>query len=778
MGGGGGGEVLFETRRGGIVGMGYKMIGSSVFVGICLIWFYRLLQIITIFMSPAAADDDDDDHEALAGRGMLSRTMMMMMRSSSSSSSSSSSWGWNIGMMFMAELWFGLYWILTLSARWNVVSRSPFLHTFLRRYGEKLPAVDIFVCTADPKIEPATMVMGTVLSAMAYNYPPEKLSVYVSDDGASDVTFYALLEASRFSKHWLPFCNKFAVEPRSPAAYFARNSDPHELTFAQEWLGIKKLYEEMNSRIKSAMKMGSISKEIRDEHRGFSEWDGIITKQDHQSIVQIIIDGRDKKEVDDDGRRLPTLVYVAREKRPQWPHHFKAGAINALIRVSSEISNGPIILTLDCDMYSNNSTTIQEALCFFMDKNRGKQISYVQFPQSFENLTQNDIYSSSYLVAQKIEFAGLDRLDVMLYCGTGCFHRRESLCGGKYSEDCVLDLNSINYQTHDKNVKRNVGDLEEASKALISCSYEMGTTWGKEMGLVYGFSVEDLVTGLAIQCRGWKPVYYNPERKAFVGLAPTTLAQSLVQHKRWAEGLFQIFCSRYCPFFCGPGKIKLGAQMGYCIYLLFAPTSLPTIYYVTIPSLCLLHGIPLFPKVSSPWFLPFAYVVVVKNAGNLWEVLRCGQTPRAWWNSQRMCVIRRTTSFALAFIDTLVKQLGFSETTFAITSKVVDEDALKRYKEEKIEFGSSSLMFVVIATLALLNLFSFVGGVIRVCAEKEFSTFEKMVPQIVLCGALVGINIPIYEALFVRNDKGCMPMLVVFKSIVVASVLCLLFTYN
>lgn len=28
---------------------------------------------------------------------------------------------------------------------------------------------------------------------------------------------------------------------------------------------------------------------------------------------------------------IPLLVYVAREKRPSHPHHFKAGAINVLV---------------------------------------------------------------------------------------------------------------------------------------------------------------------------------------------------------------------------------------------------------------------------------------------------------------------------------------------------------------------------------------------------------------------------------------------------------------
>lgn len=64
-----------------------------------------------------------------------------------------------------------------------------------------------------------------------------------------------------------------------------------------------------------------------------------------------MIDGRDKNAVDIYGGRLPMLVYMAREKRPQWPHNFKAGAMNSLIRVSSEISNAPFILNLDCDIW-------------------------------------------------------------------------------------------------------------------------------------------------------------------------------------------------------------------------------------------------------------------------------------------------------------------------------------------------------------------------------------------------------------------------------------------
>lgn len=108
------------------------------------------------------------------------------------------------------------------------------------RYDEKrLPGVDIFVCTADPKAEPPLMVINTVLSMMAYNYPPGQLSVYLSDDGGSDLIFYALLEASRFSKVWLPFCRKFKIEPRSPEAYFQTASQPHDADDHDKWISIK-----------------------------------------------------------------------------------------------------------------------------------------------------------------------------------------------------------------------------------------------------------------------------------------------------------------------------------------------------------------------------------------------------------------------------------------------------------------------------------------------------------------------------------------------------------
>ncbi|RVW87218.1 Cellulose synthase-like protein E6 [Vitis vinifera] len=191
---------LFETKaaKGRIL---FGLYAVSTFVGICLICVYRLTHL---------------PEEGKVGR-----------------------WAW-IGL-FLSELGYILYWFITVTVRLKPIYRYTFKDRLTQRYEKVLPGIDIFVCTANPIIEPPTMVINTVLSVMAYDYPPEKLSVYLSDDGGSCLTFYALLEASQFSKVWLPFCKKFKVEPRCPEAYFSSTSEPHhdDPSMAEEWSSIK-----------------------------------------------------------------------------------------------------------------------------------------------------------------------------------------------------------------------------------------------------------------------------------------------------------------------------------------------------------------------------------------------------------------------------------------------------------------------------------------------------------------------------------------------------------
>ncbi|XP_058787973.1 cellulose synthase-like protein E1 [Vicia villosa] len=725
---------LFETRK-GRGRLLYRLFATSIFIAISFIWFYRFTHILF-------------QQEEDGGK-----------------------WVW-IGLL-ASELWYGFYWILTQALRWNLVFRQPFKDRLSQRYEDMLPAVDIFVCTADPEIEPPIMVINTVLSVMAYDYPTEKLSVYLSDDGGSEITFYALLEASEFAKHWVPFCKKFKVEPRSPAAYFNTIIDTN---LENELAAIKKLYIEMESRIENATKLKRVPKEARLKHRGFSQWDSYSSRRDHDTILQILLhhkkDPNNSKDVD--GFILPTLVYLAREKRPQYHHNFKAGAMNSLLRVSSIISNGKVILNVDCDMYSNNSESIRDALCFFMDEKKGHEIAYVQSPQIFENVTKNDLYGSALLAISEVEFHGADGFGGPMYIGTGCFHKRESLCGMKFNDEYRHDWKSED----DLFKEENLEEIEEKSKGLASCSYEENTQWGKEMGLKYGCPVEDVITGLSIQSNGWKSVYYNPPRKAFLGVAPTSLLQVLIQHKRWSEGDFQIMFSKYSPAWYAFGKISFGLQMGYCSYCLWPLNCLATLYYSIIPSLCLLKGIPLFPKVSSLWFIPFAYVIIGETIYSLLEFLFCGGTFKGWWNELRIWLYKRTTSYLYAFSDTVLKLFGFSNSVFIITNKVSEEEVSKRHDNEIMEFGTSSPMFTILATLALFNLFCFLN-VLKdaVLRGGDFGEYEKIGLQVILCGFLVLINVPLYQGIFLRKDSGKLPSSLGMKSTILALSLVLSFSY-
>jgi cellulose synthase A len=91
--------------------------------------------------------------------------------------------------------------------------------------GSALAAVDFFVSTVDPLKEPPLITANTVLSILAVDYPVDKVSCYVSDDGAAMLTFEALAETSEFARKWVPFCKKFSIEPRTPEFYFSQKID-------------------------------------------------------------------------------------------------------------------------------------------------------------------------------------------------------------------------------------------------------------------------------------------------------------------------------------------------------------------------------------------------------------------------------------------------------------------------------------------------------------------------------------------------------------------------
>ncbi|XP_037492420.1 cellulose synthase-like protein B4 [Jatropha curcas] len=108
-------------------------------------------------------------------------------------------------LALLCESWFTFVWVLTVSTKWNPVDYKTYPERLPQRVEKFLPAVDMFVTTADPVLEPPIITMNTVISLLAVDYPANKLACYLSDDGCSPLTFYSLLETSKFAKLWVPF---------------------------------------------------------------------------------------------------------------------------------------------------------------------------------------------------------------------------------------------------------------------------------------------------------------------------------------------------------------------------------------------------------------------------------------------------------------------------------------------------------------------------------------------------------------------------------------------
>lgn len=128
-------------------------------------------------------------------------------------------------VIFISEILLSFIWFLGQAYRWHRVSRCVFPERLPEDIDDKLPGIDVFICTVDSIKEPTIGVMNTLISAVSLDYPPEKLNVYLSDDGDSSITLSSVREAWNFAKSWVPFCRRFGIKNRCPQAYFLSKED-------------------------------------------------------------------------------------------------------------------------------------------------------------------------------------------------------------------------------------------------------------------------------------------------------------------------------------------------------------------------------------------------------------------------------------------------------------------------------------------------------------------------------------------------------------------------
>ncbi|WJX69056.1 hypothetical protein P8452_53358 [Trifolium repens] len=681
---------------------------------------------------------------------------------------------------FLCELWFTITWITTMSTKWTPSHTKTFLDRLLLRVSDsELPPLDLFVTTADPILEPPIITVNTVLSLLALDYPANKLACYVSDDGCSSLTFYALVEATKFAEIWIPFCKKYNVQCRAPFRYFYDETMEHNdlPEFKQEWLLMKEEYEKLGGKIQNASQK-SIPCQLMGEFAVFSQTQA----RNHPTIIKVI---RENKGVFD---VMPHLIYISREKRPKQPHHHKAGAMNVLTRVSGLMTNAPFMLNLDCDMYVNNSKIVLHALCILLDSKGEKEVAFAQCPQRFYDAVKDDAYGNQLVALPMYIGSGFAGLQGIIYAGTNCFHRRKVMYG--LSPNDIQNAKKDHGFTNgtllsDKEAMQKFGtskgfvdsathilegttfdpykslDLEAASE-VASCNYEYNTAWGKEVGWLYGSTSEDVLTGLKFHTKGWRSELCSTDPIAFMGCSPQDNLGQMAQHKRWSSGLFDIFLSKHCPIFGTIfGKLQLRECLAYIWITNWALRSIPEICYALLPAFCIITNSSFLPNKELSMWIPTT-LFVIYNVSNILEHIKSGLSIRTWWNNQRMGRITTMTSCFLGFLTIILKQLRISDTNFEITKKEqvhsnegTNENVGRFIFNESLIFlpGTTILFIQLIALLMSGNGFGYGYG---------YGVGE------VFCSAYVVLcYLPFLKGLFGKGKYG-IPLSTIWKSMVLA----------
>ncbi|KAJ1280574.1 hypothetical protein BS78_04G243000 [Paspalum vaginatum] len=691
---------------------------------------------------------------------------------------------WLAFTALICEAWFTLLWLLNMNCKWNPVRFETYPERLSER-ADELPAVDVFVTTADPELEPPVVTANTVLSLLAVDYPAGKLACYVSDDGCSPLTCYALREAAAFARLWVPFCRRHGVGVRAPCVYFSGSGAPEprdaNREFLQEWAFIKNEYENLVSRVERAEE-GSLVKSDSE----FTEFLGA-ERKNHPTIIKVLWDNSKSTT----GEGFPSLVYISREKRPKYHHHFKAGAMNVLTRVSAVLTNAPIMLNVDCDMFANNPQVILHAMCLLLGFDNEVHSGFVQAPQIFYGALKDDPFGNQTEVMYKKLGYGFAGLQGIYYNGTGCFHRRNVIYG--VPPDCTTHVKPKGSPCCEE-LKLKLGDQKEliesamsvisgdmlaapvvdwsngieVAKEVSACNYEANTCWGQEIGWVYGSTTEDILTGQRIHAAGWKSALINTSPPAFLGSAPTGGPASLTQYKRWATGLFEILLSRNNPIllsFCK--RLQFRQCLAYLVIDVWPLRAPFELCYSLLGPYCLLANHSFLPKLSGPGFgIPLA-LFLTYNMYNLVEYLDCRLSARAWWNNQRMQRIISSSAWLLAFLTVLLKTLRLSETIFEVTRKdksTSGGDCSPDGADPGRFTFDSSPVFIPATAMAILNMVAVAVGVWRVVATGAVEDGGPGIGEFVCCSWLLLCFWPFVTGLVGKQGSYGIPWSVKLKA--------------
>lgn len=210
-------------------------------------------------------------------------------------------WLWFLSVI--CEIWFAFSWLIDQIPRLFPVNHETDTEALKAKFESPnpnnptgksdLPGIDVFVSTADAEKEPPLVTANTILSILSVDYPVEKLSCYISDDGGSLLTFEAMAEAASFAKIWVPFCRKHKIEPRNPESYFGLKRDPYKdkvrYDFVRDRRYVKRGYEEFKVRVNAlshSIRRRSDAFNSKEELKALEKWKNWKVKIEEDQIKE------------------------------------------------------------------------------------------------------------------------------------------------------------------------------------------------------------------------------------------------------------------------------------------------------------------------------------------------------------------------------------------------------------------------------------------------------------------------------------------------------------
>ncbi|MDZ8030299.1 glycosyltransferase [Nostoc sp. DedSLP04] len=374
------------------------------------------------------------------------------------------------------------------------------------------PTVDVFVTCYN---EPSKIVEETAKAALAMDYPPIKLRVYVLDDGNS-AEMRAMTERLCIEDLQSPQLQLEAERiDAEHAGLLERLKQLENLTpntqAAEQWLQTSSESVVNQPAVGFVQSLRSLILWLPPAHPNISD---SLTKTLRDRLIierKALEEAIYKKELE--LVDLARFRYIARPKTPGVAHHAKAGNINYAI-FSGETS-GNFIVTLDADHIPKRNF-LKRVLPYFYTYNllNGKydqnQIAFVQTRQDFYNIPPGDPFGHRANLFYGPLQQGKDGMNAAFYTGTNAILRREALV-------------SVGLQNF-------ADDFAKDEKRL------------DEFDLVGGVSsnsiTEDMNTAMRLHSAGWKSIYHN--ELLAEGLAPDDLSSTLKQRLRWAQGTIQV----------------------------------------------------------------------------------------------------------------------------------------------------------------------------------------------------------------------------------------------